>query len=135
MAKKQRGKVRHIRKFMDGRATPQEIHRAIGIRKNCVYCGRPAAIRIKVLIELGELTKRQPEYVAQIMVTNPNGPYVPTIPTIHGPMVKVSDVGACDLCRADAEKAAARGPSWAIVEIDRGPVEKTTVPVPSSLVS
>ncbi len=116
---KKNNNTRHIKRFMDGRATPDEAHRAIGIRKKCEQCGAPAAVRIKVLVELQELTRRQPEFVAQIMVTNPNGPFVPTVETKHGHMVKVSDIGACDLCRVDAERAAARGPSWCIVEIDR----------------
>ena len=98
---------------------PHELHRALGIRKKCEQCGAPAAIRIKVLVALDELTRRAPEYVANIMASNPDGPFVPTIETKYGPMVKTSDIGACDNCRVEAEKAAAKGPSWAIVEIDR----------------
>ena len=113
--------VIHVKKFMDGRMSPQELHRALGIRKKCEQCGAPAAVRIRVLVELAELVKRQPEFVAQIMATNQNGPYVPTIDTKYGKMVKISDVGACENCRKSAEIAAARGPSWCIVEIDRGP--------------
>lgn len=99
---------------------PSDLHRAIGIRKKCVGCGRPAAIRIRVLVEYDELVKRQPNLVAGIAASNPDGPFVPTVPTKHGPMVKLTDVGACDLCRKTAEITAARdAPDWAIVEIDR----------------
>jgi len=118
---KSKDPARHLTKFMQGRMTPDEAHRAYGIRKKCNSCGRPAAIRIKVLVALDELTKRQPEFVAHIAATNPDGPYVPTVPTKYGPMVKISDIGACDNCKRDAERAAAKGPSWVIVEIDRGP--------------
>ena len=120
-----------------GNMTPSELHRAIGIRKSCMYCGQPAAVRIRVLVALDELTRRQPEYVAQIMATNPDGSWtVPTLPTKYGPMVKVSDVGACSHCRREAEIAAARGPSWAIVEISAGPdpTNKVAAQVPVALV-
>lgn len=123
--------VRHLTRFMEGRMTPEEAHRAYGIRKSCYVCGKPAAIRIRVLVQLEEITKRNPEFVAHVAATNPEGPYIPTVPTRYGPMVKMSDVGACDNCKVEAERAAARGPSWAIVEIDRGPgADKTQVQVP-----
>lgn len=128
---KHKPETRHIRKLAGGSMTPQEMHRAIGLRKRCVGCGQPAAVRIKVLVQLSELVKRQPEFVAQIMATNPEGPVMPTVPTKFGPMVKVSDVGACELCRKTAMVTAARAPSWALVEIDEGPKNTTQVQVPS----
>ncbi len=134
MAKQRKPEIRHTKQFMDGRMTPEELHRQVGLRAKCVGCGQPAAIRIKVLAQLEELTKRQPEFVAALAVTNPTGPCVPTVQTIYGPMVKISDVGACDLCRKTAEIAAARGaPSWCIVEIDRGPgPQNAQVQVPAN---
>ena len=134
---KKKPEVRHVSKFMQGRMTPQELHQAIGIRKKCVGCGQPAVIRIKVMVELKELTRRQPQYVAGIAASNPEGPFVPTIKTSYGDMVKVSDVGACSLCQKEAEVTAARdAPSWALVEIDRGPgKDKAQVSVPSSIVN
>ena len=125
--------VVHIKKFAGGRETPQEMHRRLGIRKNCALCGHPAAIRIKVFAPLAELIKRTPEYVAGICASNPDGPYVPTIDTTYGKMVKISDVGACDLCKTQAEKEAAKGPSWMLVEIDRGPGNTVAVQVPAGL--
>lgn len=111
-----------IQKFLAGDLTAQETHRAAAFHAHPCLCGRPAVVRIKVLVQLDELIKRQPEMVAQICASNSDGSWtVPTIPTKYGQMVKVSDIGACEVCRADAEKAAARGPSWAVVEIDRGP--------------
>lgn len=131
---KKKPEILHIKKFMGGRVTPEELHRAIGLRVKCSGCGQPAAIRIRVLVELAELTKRQPEFVAAVAASNPEGPSVPTVATKYGPMVKVSDTGACALCRKTAEVAAARGaPSWCIVDIDRGPGPdrpQVQVPVP-----
>lgn len=119
--KKKKPEVRHLDRFMGGRRSPQDLHRELGIAKQCHGCDRPAAIRLKVLAELSELTRRYPEFVGVIAANHPDG-IIPTVETKHGPMVWISDVGACDLCRATAEKTAARDvPSWCLVEIDRGP--------------
>ena len=121
----------HMDRFMGGAATPQEVHRALGINKACAGCGNPAAIRIKVLAEYVELVQRNPDFIALLMVASPDGATVPTIATKHGPMVLISDIGACELCRKTAEVAAARGaPSWCIVEIDRGLRDAVHVQVP-----
>lgn len=129
--------VVHIKKFDKGRSTPDEMHRryALGIgKKVCKTCGNPKlAIRIRVLVQLAELVKRNPDFVAGIMASNPNGVEVPTIRTKYGPMVRVTDEAFCDNCKVGAERAAAKGPSWAIVEIDRqglGKSFKTVVQVP-----
>jgi hypothetical protein len=47
------------------------------------------------------------------------------VKTKYGDMVLISDVGACDNCKTAAEVEAAKGPSWAIVEIDRMGLSKT----------
>lgn len=119
-------KVIHLKRFASGKMTPQEMH-VQSLHKSCAVCGAPATVRLRTLVQLSELVKRQPEFVAQVMATNPNGPYVPAVPTIHGPMVKVSDIGTCPNCRKAAEVAAARGPSWAIVEIVEGPESRNPV--------
>ena len=111
---------KHMRKFMGGRMTASEVHRAVGIRKKCSVCGQPAAIRIKVFASLTEMTQRNPNFIAAIMAANPDGPFVPTIDTKWGKMMKLSDVGACDNCKVEAEKASAKHPDWCFVEIDRG---------------
>lgn len=126
------GKIIHVDKFMGGEMTPQEAHRKFGIRKKCM-CGRPGVATIRVLVELAELIKRQPEFVAQIAASNPNGPYVPTVPTKYGNMVMVSNVAVCENCRKDGEIAAAKGPSWCLVEINSGPKDSITVQVPRGM--
>lgn len=116
----------HIKRFAGGKMTPQEMH-VQAMHKPCALCGMPASARLRTLVQLNELIKRQPEFVAQVAATNPAGPFIPTVPTTYGPMVKVSDVGACTRCRKQAEIAAARGPSWAIVEISEGPEARNPV--------
>lgn len=132
-----RNKIIHIKRLTDGKKTPQELHREIGIRKSCNYCGGPAAIRIKILAPKDEIIKRHPEFFAMLQMSNPAGPdgALPIVQTTEGPMLKISDIGACEHCKADAERAAARGPSWCIVEIDRGPdpTNKIAAQVPDTL--
>lgn len=126
--------VVHIKKFDGGRSTPDEMHRKYALgggKKRCATCGNPkVAIRIRVLVELAELTKRNPDFVAGIMATNPDGSMtVPSVRTKYGQMVRVNDAVFCDNCKVGAEKAAAKGPSWAIVEIDRQGLGKSFKPV------
>ena len=113
--------VVHIKKFDGGRSTPDEVHRKLAFGpKKCVGCGSDKpAVRLKTLCPADELLKRQPNLAATIMAMNKEGPYLPTIPTTYGPMVLIADIVACDYCKGEAERAAAKGPSWLIVEIDR----------------
>lgn len=122
MSNKKPKPSKRIDKFMGGRMTPREAHAQLSVRRPCVNCQLPATIRIRVLAELEELKRRQPQFVAGIMATNPNGPYVPTIATTYGAMVMLHDVGSCDSCRKAVEVQVAHGQEdWMLVEIDRGP--------------
>ena len=120
--------VIHRRKFMDGRETPSEVHRRLGIGKRCVICKGPGAIRIRVLMPVEEAFKHAPNVMASIMATNPTNPgQLPTVKlkesatdTVGKDYIKASDVAFCSMCRLGAVKEAARGPSWAVVEIDEG---------------
>jgi hypothetical protein len=112
----------HVHKFDKGVRTPDEVHRqlAFGPKARCVGCGSDKpAIRIKTLCPADELMRRRPDLVATLIALNKEGPYLPTIPTTYGPMVVVANTYACDTCKSAAERAAAHGPSWLIVEIDR----------------
>lgn len=132
-----RAETRHRRRLFGGVRTADEVHRELGLRGRCHVCGGPPAIRIRVFAPLDELVRRQPEFVAVVAANNPDAPgVVPTVPMGRegAPFVKLSDLCACDLCRADAERAAARGPSWCVVEIDRGPgADRPLVQVPGVL--
>lgn len=125
------GEIIHRKKFDGGNRSPNDFHRefAYGPRKRCAICNGKPAIRIRVLMPLEELMKRSPDYVFEIMRSNPKGPYVPTLATTYGPLVKVSDVCFCDICKVDGEREAAKGPSWAIVEIDRQGLGKSFKPM------
>lgn len=94
---------------------------AITFRGKCKTCGGPPSIRIRVLVRLEELMEREPEFVAMIAASNPDGPVVPTIATTYGAMVRIRDYCACTLCQLEAEVQAAQYPSYYIVEINRAP--------------
>jgi hypothetical protein len=129
------GPVLHMKKFMGGRMTPEEVHRALGFRKSCAICRGPPAIRIRVFAPLKEVMARTPEFLGEIMAANPAGPTapLPTMPSKYGLLLKLSDQAFCDTCKVGAERAAAHPPKrWPfkdcqIVEIDRGPPKQGPV--------
>lgn len=123
----------HRKKLFDGMVTADELYRAIAIRQKCLRCKGPAAIKIRVWVEVNDLEQKQPWVAAAIKNANPSGRYIPTTAMTYGQMVLVSEVAACDGCKAEAEKQAAKAPDWAFVEIDRGPgKDNAVVSVPSS---
>lgn len=100
-------------------------------------CGRPPIIRAIVMIPLDELRKRDPEFdrVASLASINPSAAkqffalLVPlkTGPDSVTPHIRVSTTYACETCRSVFEKQLAKAPSWAVVEINRGPGPKKVI--------
>ncbi len=119
----------HMKKF--GQATgetPQEMHARLAWRGRRCQCGGAPAILIRVMAPFKELYLRSPEVIEAMAMSDPDHPgALPIIPTTYGPMIKTSEVVACVRCAPAAERAAAQGPSWALVEIDRGPDPKNRV--------
>ena len=115
--------ARHVSHLFDG-LTASEYHskHAFPVGAKCSGCKtlRGLTTRIMVLFPLAEMKKidplfdlvadKKPEVLAKTLVQ-----------TVHGPHVRMSTVYACEQCCPAAEKAAAKGPSWAIVDIHRGP--------------
>lgn len=99
----------------------EEVHARWGMRQGCFGCGKLPVILVRVFMKHDDFVKADPLLAAEIARTNPAGPYIPTFPMTYGPMVCVSKLTACRLHQKDLEKAAARSPSNALVEIDRGP--------------
>ena len=93
----------------------------------CATRGVPVqcVIRVMVFAEPGEYTRRFPRAAAALAAKNyaQTGIYaLPTFPTAFGvDMVRISDMGACEVHRKGLEVAAARNPDWTHVHIDRGP--------------
>ena len=122
--------IRRSRLF-GGRRTAQEIHAEYGFRGRCLLCSGPPVIRVKMFMTLNEFVSQSPQMAAQIVATNPDGPFIPTTLMTFGPMVKFSDVLSCLLHRKELEVEASKAPSYVLVEIDRGPsADRPVVQVP-----
>jgi hypothetical protein len=118
--RKPKGKTIHRRSLFGGKATAEEVHAQYGFRRHCEVCHQPPVIRVKMFMLMSEFANRAPDMAAMIAMTNPDGDFIPTVPTKFGPMVKFSDVTACRFHKKELELAAAKAPSWVLVEIDRG---------------
>lgn len=134
--RKPRGEVIHRSKLFGGLTTAEEVHAHHGIRLPCGApgCKNLPVIQIKMMMLMNEFAQRSPQLAAAIAATNPDGPFIPTVPTTFGPMVVFSRVAGCRTHQKDLEKAAAKAPSWVLVEIDRGPgADKPIVQVAKQL--
>ena len=119
---KRKNEVIHRKVLFGGVETAMEVHARLGWRGRCNACGGPPVIQIRTFMLLEDAVKTCPEYVGMIAMTNPAGTLeVPTQKTKFGDMIRVGSVLACKHHQKEAELAAARGPSNALVEIDRGP--------------
>lgn len=128
--------VLHLQKFMNGRMTPQEVHRKLTyFGKTCTGCGsKKVALRIKAFAPIEWLERSSQGGAFLLMLAAQHGGRIPVAEFIYGPFVRISDVYACDNCKRHAEKAAAKHPSSWIIEFDRGPsAEKKVIGVPASI--
>lgn len=124
----------HLRKLFGGRMTAMDVHRKYAWHgARCQACHGPPDIRINSYLPLVEYRRRVTE-IGALLFGKGNPTQEPaTYPTIYGPMVPVSVIYACGAHKQAAETAAARAPSYYLVEIDRGPGEdKVVVQVPRS---
>jgi len=125
--------IQHRRRFMGGRATPEQYHSKYafppGTRCQVAGCSARPLTRIIVMVPYEELRKTDPgidvlaatdpaKFLAMMIPLKINGPTQPAVNHI-----RISTVYACKTHTPDAERAAAHGPSWAVVEINRGPGE------------
>lgn len=132
-AERKQGEVIHRTKLFGGRHTAEEVHAKFAMKQGCHACGKMPVIMIKSLMLHDEFVKRDPVLASEIARTNQAGPYIPTFPTTFGPMVLISKVTACKQHQRELERAAAKGPSYMLIEIDRGPgADKAQVQVRSS---
>jgi len=118
-----RSEVIHRSKLFGGVRTAEDVHARHGLRDPCAIKGCPnlPVIQIKMFMLHDEFVQRNPRMATMIALSNPNGKYIPCTPTTFGPMVRFSTVNACRTHQRDAERAAAKAPSYVLVEIDRGP--------------
>ncbi len=74
---------------------------------------------MRVFAEYKETLQRSPEFVMNLAAQN-NGA-LPVVDFKQGKYIRVSEAFACEGCKADLEKEAAKAPSWCCVERDEGP--------------
>jgi hypothetical protein len=112
------GENLHRKKLFGGRMTAHEIHVKYAWHgRKCDGCGAPPAMRIQIFVALSDMEVKLREAV-QVEIALRR---VATKMTVLGTAVRTSFVHACAACGPAAERAAARGPSYAMVDIDRGP--------------
>ena len=120
MSDEKRPEVLHRQKFMGGAASPPELHRALAWGgRRCDACGGASVVRILVFAEYRECLRRSPEFMLKL--ASEHDGQVPVVDFKQGKYVRVSCAYACANCRAEAERQAAKAPSWCCVEIDAGP--------------
>jgi hypothetical protein len=113
------GEVIHRRRNFDGRETAEQVHAELAwYGEKCGFCGAPPALKVNVFLLLSDMTTESREAV---MFEIGMGRVSP----IRGPRgwaVRWATKVACRSCAPALERAVARkAPSWACVEIDRGP--------------
>lgn len=112
----ERSKIIHLKKFDNGRRTPAEVHRELGIAHQCSTCGDPAAMKAHFIAPEDEFKRREPGLYA-LAVAQLNGGD-PSFHTLYGKMIRIETVYACDLCKVGLKKYAAKKPDWVLVEFD-----------------
>lgn len=129
------GAVLHRKKFMDGRATPEEVHAALAFPpgQTCTACTRQPIGRIIVWAPLDEMMKRS-EAVRLMAVAAPEKllgqcqKFKESSSDYKGALyVRMGVAYSCKSCFTELERTAAKAPSWAVVEINRGPGEQKTI--------
>ena len=110
------------KRFDGGRSTPEEFHARHAFKpgSKCRGCGRPPMHRISVFIPKDELRRRDPDFALWEQI-DPGGVAALTVQLKHGYHIRTSMVDVCDACLPTAERAAAKSPSWAVVNIQRAP--------------
>ncbi len=128
------GKNLHRKKLFGGLMDAEEYHSKHAFPPNaqCQGCKTRGVItRIIVYYPLDEVKKRDPAFAA-ISEIDPERFLKLVMQTKSGPYVRISTIYACKQCTPSAEKAAAKGPSWSLVDINRGPGPDKAVSGPGS---
>jgi hypothetical protein len=123
----------HREKLFGGRATAEELHAKLAFHgAACDGCKSPhVSIRIQVFIRIVDMNPSERIAVEEGIRLG----MIKPVKLATGMAIMYSRVHACRLCSPAAERAAARGPSYAIVDIMRSPgAEKPLVSVPGLIV-
>lgn len=126
-------KTLHRTKFANGLMTPQEMHSkyAFPVGAKCVGCGGPPLVTIRSFAEEAEMLKRDPR-LKLLQLVEPEKYGAMRLRTKMGAYLRIAEVYACVRCAPEAERAAAKHPSWCFCDINRGPAEMKIVVGPGS---
>jgi hypothetical protein len=115
-------KIIHLKRFDNGNRTPQEMHAqyAFSPGDKCGGCGAPPITRLTSFAEEAELLKRD-SMLLVLRGADPMKYAAMRTVTKMGPYLRVACVMACSRCTPEAERAAAKHPSWMFVDVDKGP--------------
>jgi len=126
-----KAQVIHKHKMFGGEGTAEEIHAKYGYPRGakCCGCGKHpgvGGITVRSFIALSDLKSGDPKgwMVYQMMGDEKRAGITVLMKGSKGepvPYVRVMTVYACKTCRPAAESAAAKAPSYYIVDINRGP--------------
>lgn len=111
----------HREKLFGGTRTAMELHRELAWNNaKCDGCGSAeTTLRVSVYVALSDMsanTRMRIEY--EIAMGR-----IKEVPLDTGPGILMSRQVACKSCQANLERAAAKGPSYAVVDLDFGPGE------------
>jgi hypothetical protein len=124
-AEARRTAIIHRKKFQGGRCTPEEFHSRYAFPKHAQCpCGAPPMSVARTYYPLDELVKQRPEWMGKLLASGGSEAlYKLMAEFVDGIYVRVAVVYACKAHRAEMERAAAQGPSWARVHFNHGPGE------------
>jgi hypothetical protein len=119
-----RAAVIHRKKFMDGAMTPEEAHQRWGIPPSArCACGAKPLITCRIFMPLDEMVKANAEMIGRLLLDEKSAKHFmdQCIQTTSGVYVRTSTAYACKMHEKNLDQAAAKAPSWCIVEFNRGP--------------
>ena len=128
----------HRRQLFGGRTTAEEVHRSHFPPDARCQCGsRKVAIRARTFMPLFDFLKDYAQ--AAMALAAQHGGQLPCV-DLRGPgnrpvkHVRLGEVYGCDGCKALLEKTLAKGPSYVVVDIQRGPgPERSIIQVPGGV--
>ncbi len=126
-----RAPIIHRDKLFGGVETAEEVHARCGFPPGaqCMGCGKPpgvGGITMRTFMSVKDLKQRDPDGFGLVCEMYPDKVAAMLVPMMGSdgqpvPYVRCTTTYACRFCAPAAERAAAHGPSYAIVDITRGP--------------
>lgn len=109
----------HRTKLFGGQQVEEVFFDSIFKGQRCLQCGSDKpCLRIQTFIAIADIADTRVRDEVQRQV---NRRKLKPIQLTHGPGIKSGEMFACKSCRKEAEVAAAKGPSYAVVVFDRLP--------------